>query len=466
MRIRISHSVLAVLISAPVSLGQVTFERVIRVGDSIPGGCGTLLALNGAPSLEGDLIAFAAGDPNSGFLDGVYVADRTTGVVHGIADLSSPFPASTATFSIFAAPMVDQGAVYFWGATGDPFAAESQGIFSAREPTWSDLTLVVDNIHPSPCGGTVHTAISGLSYHEDGQHAYKSANDATYRSICRLNDATMIVDTATPIPGHPDTTFYNFTILSLDGGNIGFSGSDETSAVFGVYKYIDDLGILTTVADESTPIPNGAGTFTSVSDVAVDEFGRAAFIGTGGSGQGGVYVEHDGQLDTLVDNHSVLPNGESLAAFLDVSIADGIAVVQAYGTQGLGIFVGRLDDQCPAAPALHRILGTGDQLDGKIVQYPFVGPESCDNGAIAICVRFDDGTEGLYVGSGITVAPAGDFDADGDVDLDDYEQFAACLTGPDGTPSGCVEVDLDCDADVDLSDCRRFQQCFTGANPR
>ena len=63
----------------------------------------------------------------------------------------------------------------------------------------------------------------------------------------------------------------------------------------------------------------------------------------------------------------------------------------------------------------------------------------------------------------------GDYDEDGDVDLNDYAEFHACLSGPwqsDGfiTPSqDCLDVfDFDVDTDVDLEDFGAFQEVFTG----
>ena len=56
-----------------------------------------------------------------------------------------------------------------------------------------------------------------------------------------------------------------------------------------------------------------------------------------------------------------------------------------------------------------------------------------------------------------------DIDGDGDVDLDDYAEFAPCQAGPDGSlPAGCGSRDLDGDGDVDLKDFSNFQKSFTG----
>jgi hypothetical protein len=58
----------------------------------------------------------------------------------------------------------------------------------------------------------------------------------------------------------------------------------------------------------------------------------------------------------------------------------------------------------------------------------------------------------------------GDFDGDGDVDLDDYLHWDDCMTGPDSPPygEGCAALDFDTDEDVDLTDFAAFQEAFTG----
>jgi len=62
------------------------------------------------------------------------------------------------------------------------------------------------------------------------------------------------------------------------------------------------------------------------------------------------------------------------------------------------------------------------------------------------------------------VSQPGDWEADGDLDLDDHAEFVACLTGP-GVTAGwpCRRFDTNFDNDVDLADFRGFGVGFTGS---
>jgi len=66
-------------------------------------------------------------------------------------------------------------------------------------------------------------------------------------------------------------------------------------------------------------------------------------------------------------------------------------------------------------------------------------------------------------------APAfayGDWNTNGVIDLDDYAQFSACLTGPGGgVGTGCDVFDFDADTDVDVFDFAAFQRVFGTSTP-
>lgn len=57
-----------------------------------------------------------------------------------------------------------------------------------------------------------------------------------------------------------------------------------------------------------------------------------------------------------------------------------------------------------------------------------------------------------------------DFDQDGDVDNDDFDDFASCASGPAiQFRAGCGDKDFDTDNDVDMADYGVFQRCLSGS---
>ncbi|MCP4248018.1 MAG: hypothetical protein GY778_13300 [bacterium] len=134
----------------------------------------------------------------------------------------------------------------------------------------------------------------------------------------------------------------------------------------------------------------------------------------------------------------------------------------------------RLNDVLVAA-----VSGASDDSGAIMIGYldPFasIANPSADNFIIYDNVRVeqlpDTDCNGNTVADACEVIAAGDFDADGDADLDDLAALGDCLTGPDAVPApaqpGCVDAcrrafDADEDGDVDLDDFAEFQLDFTG----
>ncbi|UCG15774.1 MAG: VCBS repeat-containing protein [Phycisphaerales bacterium] len=82
-------------------------------------------------------------------------------------------------------------------------------------------------------------------------------------------------------------------------------------------------------------------------------------------------------------------------------------------------------------------------------------------------LRFTLNAAGAATSQSFTIlggAAIGDHNDDGSVDVSDFAEFPACMTGPDAGPlaPGCDVFDVDLDDDVDMVDFGAFQQVFTG----
>lgn len=97
-----------------------------------------------------------------------------------------------------------------------------------------------------------------------------------------------------------------------------------------------------------------------------------------------------------------------------------------------------------------------------------IGQPDADPDATAMTGGDFELTGGFWAGAaaGSDAAAAGDFDADGDVDLSDFATFGQCYGGPLNPPAAScpsgVDADFDGDGDVDLADFAVFGQNFTG----
>ncbi len=117
---------------------------------------------------------------------------------------------------------------------------------------------------------------------------------------------TRIADTSTPIPGGAgDFTSFGQS-PSIDGDDVAFQGSGDSSFTQqGIYSTV---GGLNAVANLSTAIPSSTGFFTSFGSVTIDG-GDVAFNGAGpSSAQFGIYSTVGG-LNVVADFDTLIPVG-------------------------------------------------------------------------------------------------------------------------------------------------------------
>lgn len=132
-------------------------------------------------------------------------------------------------------------------------------------------------------------------------------------------DISVVADTNTPIPGGTGNfTWFPYSGISLSGENVAFDGRGS-SGQQGIYT---NIGGITLVADQNTPIPDGPGNFSSFYSPSLDGQ-NVAFGGYGSSSHGGIYTDIGG-LSVVADVNTLIP-GTSVAftSFAQASIDGG-----------------------------------------------------------------------------------------------------------------------------------------------
>jgi hypothetical protein len=185
---------------------------------------------------------------------------------------------------------------------------------------------------------------------------------------------TRIADTTTAIPGGTD----NFTFFegrpSVSGTTVVFGGSGS-GGQNGVYVGTAG-GPLTRVADTTTSIPGGTGTFTTVGSPAISGT-TLAFSGSRSDGQSGIYAGTAGSLGVVANTGTSIPGGTTVAFLGFVGSDTGV-----YFKTGGG--------------ALTKLIAEGDTLDGREVANVSIGPFGLDGTALVFQATFSGGASGVY----------------------------------------------------------------------
>lgn len=288
-----------VLLVVVASDGWAFSFQLTRVADTstpIPGGSGKFVGFLNTVALSGGNVAFLGF--GSSVSQGIYLFDG--GVLTRVADVNTPIPGGSGTFTSFNPPVL----------SGSNVAFDGFGSFGGQEGLYlfesGVLTRVVDRNTPIPGGNGTFTggfrpALSG------GNVAFRGDGSAGQEGIYLFEGGalTRVADLNTPIPGG-NGTFTSLDFLpALSGGNVAFTGFGS-SGQGGIYLF--DGGVLTRVADRNTPIPGGSGDFITLT-AKVLSGGNVAFQGFGTSGQVGIYFFEGGALTQVADLNTPIPNG-------------------------------------------------------------------------------------------------------------------------------------------------------------
>jgi len=386
-RVTFSLAVLFLSVTTRSNAGGVTYVDVADTATSIPGGTGTFTGF-GLPAISGNYIAFDAMGSNS--QDGIYV----------------------------------------WSQSGG-------------------LQRVTDN------NGTGFTSFIPPTVDSNGTAAFQGDSSGIYTGVGGGSSVTTVASASVPVPGNPGASFF-FNALdsrpaSIDKGVVAFEGwsRSSTGAVDqGIYTGPSAGGPLTLIADRSTFLPYGTGTIQMVffRGPAINN-GQVLFDADNGSASG-FYALINGSIVRVIDSTQTLPGtnvkfSESEGSGITPGAISGGRVAffsngGYYGmntdgtltplattsdtppgstqkfviTFGLGLnpdgsylFTGQTSTgfgvyYSPSFTSADytRLIGDGDQLNGKTIKEVQTLPFSLSGNDFVIDVSFTDGSSGIYEG--------------------------------------------------------------------
>ncbi|MCK4660924.1 MAG: lamin tail domain-containing protein [Phycisphaerae bacterium] len=303
-----------------------------------------------------------------------------------------------------------------------PTAADTVWVTSTvtdMDGTVADVTLTYD-----AGGGAVD-----VTMYDDGAHEDGTAGDDMYGGL---------------IPAFSQGTVVNYYLSTTD--DLGAESTDPLGAPVSAYSYsvgyappllyINEFMASNTAAYEDPENPGDFDDWIEIynaESVAVD--------------LGGMYLTDDLAIPTRwqVPAGVSIPAGGYLIFWADNEPLQGDTHTSFKLSAG-GEQIGLFDTDANGNMAIDTLSFGVQSTDVSMGRFP---------DGVGSWLFFTEATPGAFNGI------LHDYEPDGDVDLDDFQQFATCMTGPGGGASGCEVFDSDRDGDVDLIDFASFQRSVT-----
>ncbi len=419
--------ILVILLANSVAATEFSFTKIADTETPVPGGSGNFSLFADARALDGDVAVFYAFDAVS--QGGIYIFRE--GVLDVLVDENTQIPGSQDTFTSFFGVSIENGIVTF--TAGGPAQVPSD---SRPEPGLRDLqptegtvvsTVSGDELRFGNCGYAEFEGIFATRLDDDRLITIANSAGAPFNCVSgvdfnqlrilftggrepvdlfhnhseAIGGATgpgqllVVISPDTPVPGGGGRTFVGIDEnVVLSGNGYAFSEIIENTfgAVAGIYKFLGDGQGLRVVADDSTPIPGGSGTFMNFAGMDFDA-GHAAFMGRDSGNAGGVYTETAGGLRVVMDRSIQVP-GETfnfLGASNPIAHWQGNTAFSGYWPGGRGLCI-EIDG------VLEKVIENGDILDGRVVDSAYTGVQQLNDRWMLVKVIFENlSATGLYL---------------------------------------------------------------------
>lgn len=373
---------------------QYLFSKIVESGDPRPnaqgGPSGTFSnrLRSTAPGLGDGVVAFQDTE-----VEALYI--NLSGTITAFVDDSVVIPgAGGTTFDEFNDVIpVSNGNLVFLHRDETSSTDENEGFFLFADGSLSRLATGSDS---APGGtGTFNSFRSDPITTVNADFAFDSIDENSVAGVYSVVNGviSLIVDETSMVPGTTNN-FGSFDEPQRQAdGDVVFEATSAGVFITGIYGWID--GELVLIANETTPVPDGAGTFTSGQDPFIND-GDIVFVGRDANSIAGIYGMVDGgPLTALVDENTPVPGG--IGTFNDFSndslkIEGGLLSFQGrfnHANQS-GLYVQR-------GEGLIKLIATGDTLDGRLVSSITHEKQGRDGRSFAFSVEFEDGSAAIYL---------------------------------------------------------------------
>ena len=394
-------------VETPPPPPPVELRLIVDISTTVPSATGVFTTF-GEYAVEATRVVFTALGGGTG---GIYVDEIGRGLIR-VADGTIITPGESQAFrNNFFALSIDEGVAAFSNlrTEEDLWVADIPG---GSALTRIDLSAVAGRGNRPELANQV-IELFGVTF-ETGALAfgatlfdYPSAgidSEAIYMVDDPLDPAAaarVVADVTTAIPGGTGTfqelpSSRPVRSVAMAGSMLVFVGIGS-GAQQGVYLHDPgDVSVpIRVVADTTTEVPAGAGTFTEFCGVSTDG-GGIAFRGRGTSGEIGVYASVGGALVRIADATSAIPGrSDAFRAFGCVTAIEGTTVVFEADRPGFPVKRGAY---VSAGGAPVKVVDSDDELGAKIVQRAELGDhESLHAGRLVTLVWFTGGSSGLYL---------------------------------------------------------------------
>lgn len=293
------------------------------------------------------------------------------------------------------------------------------------------------------------------------------------RLIATQDNATGLGDNVSEL----DQLFVRVGSNGLDVGLTGNLGTDGTALMLFFDVVPGGQNVLDT---ESFPTP--PGTLPAIDGMVLDTGFRPDVVVHANAWGGTIYVDHytletAGEGDkryigagTVNDLDGFLSGGDNphglmlaLSNANTAGVTSTAAAAAGTATSGFEGFLPYADLAVSTPDGAVKLMAMLVRPSGEVGNQflPGLGGGYDNLGFVPVDMNAVPGEQFVLIS--LSSLP-GDWDGDGDVDLQDFERFSGCITGPGGGPlgPGCNAFDFDGDLDVDLADFAHFLSAFTG----